>query len=116
MAATPETLQTESPQIVEVPSEFPETIQSSGGPQVVQKNFTSQVSDDNGNPVIQTPPTQVVTSITPSSDTATLTTQSKGKITESATWLAAFWLRIIKKAVFFGWRIISGSGNPPIKN
>ena len=107
MAATPETLQPEAPQIVEVPTEFPETLQvSSSGGQVVQKNFTSQVSDDKGTPIVQTPPTQVVTTVTPPSDTTTLTTKSKGKITESATWLAAFWLRIIKKALFFGWDII----------
>jgi hypothetical protein len=112
MAATPETLQVETPQVVETPEEFPETLQvSSSGAQVVQKNFTSQVADDKGNPIIQTPPTQVVTTVTPPSDTVALTSQSKGKITESATWLAAFWLRIIKKAIFFGWKIL-GSSNP----
>lgn len=109
MAATPETLQPETPQVIEHPEEFPETIQmNSSGAQVVQKNFKSQLSDSQGAPIIQTPPTQVVTTINPPSDTATLTTKSKGKITESATWLALFWLRIIKKAIFFGWRIVSG--------
>lgn len=109
MAAAAEIEKTEAPQIVEVPTEFPETIQQvTSGAQVVQKNFKSQVNDDNGNPIIQIPPTQVVTSVTPPSDTTTLTTQSKGKITESATWLAAFWLRIIKKAIFFGWKIVGG--------
>jgi hypothetical protein len=109
MVATPETLQVETSLVTEHPEEFPETIQmNSTGVQVVQKNFTSQVTDDKGSPIIQTPPTQVVTSIAPPSDTPTLTTQSKGKITESATWLAAFWLRIIKKAIFFGWKIVGG--------
>lgn len=109
MAATPETLQVETPQVIEVPTEFPETIQQvTSGAQVVQKNFKSQVTDNQGTPVIQTPPAQVITSIKPPSDTVTLTAGSKGPITSSATWLAAFWLRIIKKAIHFGWNIIGG--------
>jgi hypothetical protein len=106
MAATPETLKPEVPQIVERQEEFivPETLQNSGV-KVVQKNFKTQVKDDKGTPIIQTPPTQVIT-IQPPSDTTTLTQQAKGSKTSGATWLAAFWLRIIKKALHFGWRII----------
>ena len=112
MAATPETLQVETPQVVEHPEEFPETIQQvTSGAQVVQKNFKSQISDDKGNPIIQTPPAQVVT-VQPPSDQATLLQQSKGDTTNAVTWLAAFWIRIIKKAMFFGWKIITGSSNP----
>lgn len=108
MAATPETLKPEVPQIVERQEEFivPETLQSSGV-KVVQKNFKTQVKDDKGVPVIQTPPTQVIT-VQPPSDTTTLTQQAKGSKTSGATWLAAFWLRIIKKALHFGWQIVGG--------
>ncbi|HKB88849.1 MAG TPA: hypothetical protein VKC53_04370 [Patescibacteria group bacterium] len=111
MAATPETLRPEVPQIQnevrEHAEEFPESIQQIQGAKVVVKNFKSQVKDDSGSPVIQTPPAQVIT-IQPPADTATLTQQAKGSKTSSVTWLAAFWLRIIKKAMHFGWQIVGG--------
>ena len=114
MAATPETLQPmEVPQVQERVEEFPEAIQQIQGVKVVQKNFKAQVQDDKGAPVIQTPPTQVITAVQPPADTTTLTTQAKGDTTSSVTWLAAFWLRIIKKALHFGWRIVSGPEKPP---
>jgi len=112
MAATPETLRPEAPvqQIQERQEEFivPETLQSSGV-KYVPKNFKSQVKDDKGVPLIQTPPTQVITTIQPPSDQVMLVQQAKGNTTSSATWLAAFWLRIIKKALHFGWKIVGGT-------
>lgn len=36
----------------------------------------------------------------------TLLKAAKGKVVDSATWLAAFWIRMIKKAVLLGRRII----------
>ena len=107
MSATPETIRPEVPDVVETQEQFvvPEVLQQSTGVKVVQKNFTAQVKDDSGKPVITTPPTQVV-SVTPPYDPATLTTKSKGKITEAVTWLAVFWLRIIKKATHFGWNVV----------
>lgn len=112
MPATAEIERNETQQIVEHAEEFPETIQvSSSGAQVVQKNFKSQVSDDKGQPVIKTPPAQVITSISPPSDPQTLASQAKGSTTDSVTWLAAFWLRIIKKAIHFGWKIIGKGGS-----
>lgn len=109
MAATPETLRPEVPQVVEHTEEFivPETLQSSGV-KVVQKNFKAQIKNDKGIPVIQTPPAQVITTVQPPADTQTLTRESKGDVSSSTTWLAAFWLRVIKKALHFGWQIISG--------
>ena len=68
------------------------------------------MTDDKGKPIIQTPPTQVIT-VTPPSDTTTLSKQAKGDTTSSLTWLAAFWLRIIKKAIHFGWKIIGKEQN-----
>ncbi len=114
MAATPEIPRPENLPVQEINKEaefvVPETLQQSTGVQVVQKNFKAQVKDDHGQPLIQTPPTQVI-QVTPPSDTTTLTTQSKGDVTSSSTWLATFWLRIIKKALYFGWKII-GKGEP----
>lgn len=105
MAATPEIPRSE-PQIVERPEEFivPETLQQSGV-KVVQKTFKAQVNDGKGKPIIQTPPAQVIT-VQPPADQTTLTTWSKGSVSSSVTWLAAFWLRIIKKAMHFGWQIM----------
>jgi len=109
MAATPEIPRPESePQVQEHAEEFPETIQQIQGVKVVQKNFKAQVKDDKGAPIIQTPPAQVMTTVQPPSDQATLVKQAKGDTSSSATWLAAFWIRVIRKALHFGWKIISG--------
>jgi len=108
MAATPETLKPETPQIQERQEEFivPENLQSTGV-KVVQKNFTAQAKNDKGQPVIQTPPTQVIT-VKPPYNQTNLVAQAKGSVTLSLTWLSAFWIRIIKKALHFGWQV---SGN-----
>ncbi|HET7099443.1 MAG TPA: hypothetical protein VFI61_04405 [Patescibacteria group bacterium] len=112
MAATPETLRTEIPRAMERQEEFivPETLQDSGI-KVVQKTFQSQTQDDSGQPLIKATPTQVTTVTIPNDQTA-LTNQSKGDVGSSVTWLAAFWLRIIKKAMFFGWKVVASSETP----
>lgn len=109
MAATPEISRPEVTEVSERQEEFivPETLQQSGM-KVVQKNFKAQVKDDKGAPLIQTPPAQVIT-VSPPSDQATLTKQAGGSVTSSLTWLATFWLRVIKKALHFGWRIVGQS-------
>lgn len=111
MPATPEIPRPEVPQVTERQEEFivPETLQQSGV-QVVQKNFKTQIKDDHGTPLIQTPPPQVI-AINPPYDTDTLTREAKGDISSSTTWLAGFWLRIIKKALYFGWKIIGKEPN-----
>ena len=108
MAATPETIRPEAlPQIQERHDEFPETIQQvAGGIKVVPKTFTSQTNDDKGQPLIQTPPTQVV-SVQPPYDQTALIAQAKGSVSSSLTWLSTFWIRVVKKAMHFGWKIIS---------
>lgn len=107
---TPETIQ-EVPQIKEIntEAEMPasEELISTGGQPVI-KNFTAQVKNDKGQPLIQTPPTQVIT-VQPPYDPTTLTKQSKGSITSSLTWLSAFWIRVIKKALHYGWNVVSGN-------
>jgi hypothetical protein len=115
MASTPEILRPES-QVQEIKeAEFivPENLQQSVN--VVQKNFTAQVKNDQGQPLIQTPPTSVI-SVTPPADDTVLTGWSKGSITSSLTWLGTFWIRVIKKAIHFGWQVVSGSKSPPITN
>lgn len=111
MATTPEILKPEAPEITERQEEFivPETLQQAGV-KVVQKTFKAQVMDDKGKPIIQTPPTQVITVSLPS-DQVTLAKQAKGSPSLSLTWLAAFWLRIIKKALHFGWKLVGKEQN-----
>jgi hypothetical protein len=105
MATSPEIVSGE-PQIQERREEFivDETLKQAGA-QVVQKTFKAQVKDDKGSPIIQTPPAQVIT-VSPPSDQVVLTQQSKGNISSSLTWLATFWLRIVKKATHFGWKVV----------
>ena len=106
MASTPEIPRPEA-QVQEIKeAEFivPETL-SQSGVKVVPKNFAAQVKGDKGQPLIQTPPTQVIT-VQPPADTASLTNWSKGSIGSSLSWLGMFWIRVIKKALHFGWRVI----------
>jgi len=49
--------------------------------------------------------------VQPPYDQATLAKQSKGSVSSSFTWLAAFWLRIIKKALHFGWKVVGKDQN-----
>lgn len=105
MAISPEVPRPE-PEIQEIPTapEIPPEIEKGTGVRVVQKNFTAQVKNDKGVPLIATPPTQVI-SVTPPANTQTLTSWAKGPITQSISWLGLFWLRILKKAMHFGWHI-----------
>lgn len=105
MAVSPE-IEKVQPEIKEVPTvpEIPPEIERSTGIKVVQKSFTTQVKGDKGQPLIQTPPAQVI-SVSLPADQATLGSWAKGSITSSITWLGMFWIRIIKKALHFGWKI-----------
>lgn len=73
----------------------------------VPTQFAGQVKSDKGQPLIQTPQTQA-TNIHLPADPTQLTTLAKGSVSDSLTWLGAFWVRMIKKAIHFGWRILVG--------
>ncbi len=94
------------PEDVSIPPE----IEKKEGLTPRQSQFKAQVYDDSGKPLIQTPQSKVVTIQIPS-DQVTLKTLSKGSILDSITWLAMYWLRMIKKAAHFGWRIIKREGS-----
>ena len=113
MTATPET---EKPQIQpqegivkEIPEvpEIPSHLEQQG---VVARpvQITAQVSDQVKS-LVQTPQTQTVTITIPTTQQQ-LTDWSKGSLSDSLTWFALFWLRMIKKAVHFGWRVITKGG------
>lgn len=70
----------------------------------VASQFNAQVLSDNGSPLIQTPQGKTITIVLPQNQTF-LTEKSKGSVYDSVTWFAKFWLRLIKKALFFGWKV-----------
>ena len=68
------------------------------------EHYIAQV-ERGGKKLIQTPKTQTVAIQLPT-DRGTLASWVKGPMTSSLTWFAAFWLRMIKKATHFGWKIV----------
>jgi hypothetical protein len=76
------------------------------GVKVVPTQFKKQVTDDRGQPLITTPQTKKVVIELPEPEEVLLQ-ESKGKIDDSKTWLARFWLRMIEKARLFGWQIVN---------
>lgn len=71
-------------------------------PKVTQ--FTKQVTDDSGRPLIQTPEGMEIKIELPDSPDS-LQKASKGSISDSLTWFAKFWVRIFKKALHFDWKV-----------
>jgi len=76
------------------------------GVQVVPTQFKKQVTDDRGKPLITTPQAKEVVIELPETEEV-LIKESKGSVDDSKTWLARFWLRMVEKAKFFGWQIVS---------
>ena len=112
MAGTPESepIISEKSEIEEIETapEVPPELQKVGVTPVPQ-NVTAQVADDAGQPLIQTPQTQTVTITIPDTPEK-LEEMAKGSASDSSTWDGAFWLRIIKKAIHLGRKIIVGGG------
>src|SRR3990172_6243268 len=77
------------------------------GVERVEKEYKTPVTDDTGKPLTISPSTQNI-SITLPATQGQLVAWAKGPVSSSLTWFAAFWLRMIKKAVYFGWSLISG--------
>lgn len=71
---------------------------------------TVQVTDDAGNQLIQTSATPGVVIQIPAAQEK-LEDWSHGDPDKSLTWYATFWVRLIKKALHFGWRIITRGGS-----
>lgn len=100
----------ESLPVEERPEEFPEVpieVENKSVVTPTQTQFKAKITDDRGQPLIQTPATTAVTVQIPT-DQKHLATLSKGSVSDSLTWLATFWIRIIKKAIYFGWQVIIG--------
>ncbi len=100
--------------VQERPEEFPEIpveVENKNlHTQSVPVQFRAQVNDNQGKPLIQTPQNQSVTVQIPF-DQTTLENSAKGSTEDSGTWFAAWFLRLVKKALHFGWNVIVGKGN-----
>ena len=84
----------------------PESLERSGVSSSQASPMASVITDDQGNPLIQ--PTLQTPTITLPADDAHLNTQAKGNASNASTWRAVYWLRQIKRALKFGWKIITG--------
>lgn len=102
LTPSPESVIKEIPETPEVPREIHEV-----GVAPRPSQFTARVVDDTGAPLIQSPATQTITITLPATPQQ-LSDWSKGSPSLSLTWFASFWLRIIKKALYFGWGVVTG--------
>lgn len=103
----------EEPLVKERPTEveIPPELERGGTVRRVQSQFKAQVTDDSGKPLIQTPQTKTVMIQVPATQKQ-LEDWSKGDPENAITWFAVFWIRLIKKGIHFGWRMIKKiSGN-----
>lgn len=72
----------------------------------IPTQFKAQVTDDKGNNVISTPQSKKADIVIPEINKETLEIKSKGDTEESTVWSASYWLRILKKSIFFGWKVL----------
>lgn len=98
-----------TPDIEYVPEtpQIPEHIEK-GGVSTPLTQVTAQVTDDTGQQLIQTPATSTVT-ITLPQPQEELEELAKGNIVNAVTWFALFWVRMVKKAFRFGWKVVVNS-------
>lgn len=95
----------EKTSVKETPEEAPSlTIERKEVAIAVPIHFKAQVKTDKGQPLIQTSTGQAV-SVTLPKSRLELAELAKGSVSDSITWFAAFWLRMIKKAIYYGYRI-----------
>src|SRR3990170_5529618 len=87
----------------EKPETVPEMGETVAKPQVIQT--PPSATDDAGGASIQTVKAKAVTVTLPAS-IQQLDDWSKGDPQNALTWFAAFWLRLIKRAIHFGWKIV----------
>ncbi len=81
-------------------------------------------ADDFAQPVVNNQGQQLVTPIPSNVPTVTIPTNqqqllewAKGPDTSALTWLSRFWIRSIKRAIHFGWRLIIPQPiAPPVQN
>lgn len=97
----------ESGVVKEIAEEVPPEVERVPGVQTVKTQVTAKVSDDSGKPMMTSPATQQITITLPASPKQ-LEDWAQGSPDNALTWFANFWIRVIKKAIQFGWRIVMG--------
>ena len=70
----------------------------------VPTQVKAQVTDDNGNKILTTPEEQKVDIIIPEVDRENLEVRIKADTETPSVWSASYWLRILKKSIYFGWK------------
>ena len=113
MATTPE-IKGQIPSEISIP-EVPEQVEQVGEmANVTPQQPPTTINDQKAKPVADDQTVQPVhqsstkTIKIPADDQASLAALSKGSDTDSITWFANFWLRVIKRAWTAGWQIIFG--------
>jgi hypothetical protein len=99
--------------IEERPEEFPEIpieVENKSVVTPTPSHVKGVVTDAKGKPLTTPTDGQSVTIILPA-DPQALTATSKGTPDEAITWFAKFWLRMFKKAIYYGWRVLTGGKN-----
>lgn len=92
--------------VIETPEEASSlTIERKEVATPIPVTFQKQVKSDSGKPLIQVPGQGGKIKITIPKQPTELEQLSKGSISDSLTWFAAFWIRMIKKAIYYGYRI-----------
>ena len=74
---------------------------------VIPGQIAAQVGSQSAQPASSTPAAPTITITIPASPQQ-LEDWSKGSPEDSITWFAFYWIRMIKKAFFYGWRVITG--------
>lgn len=73
----------------------------------IPTQFKAQVTDDKGNKLIITPEEKKADIVIPEINKEFLEAKIKGgDIEEASVWSAGYWLRIFKKAAYFGWKVL----------
>jgi hypothetical protein len=92
--------------------EIPETpevsqeVKAETGVSEVPSQFTQVIQDDSGKQLTTSPATQTITITLPATEEQLLE-WAKGPEENAITWLAKFWLRMMKKAIQLGWKVVS---------
>lgn len=72
----------------------------------VATRFKAQVTDDQGNNLIKTPEDEKIDIVIPDISKESLEAKIKGDKSDSSVWSAGYWLRIFKKALYYGWKVV----------
>jgi len=91
---------------VEILKETPEVQETETGV-VKTPTSTPAISDQTQKSLADDMAAPVVT-ITIPATAQQLQDWSKGSPEDSLTWVAYFWIRMIKKAIFYGWNVVTG--------